>query len=111
MNELSNVLRIKEKIYVIRGIQVMLDSDLAELYHVETKILNRQVKRNIERFPSDFCFQLSREEFINLKCQIGTSSFEHGGRRVNPYMFTGQGNYFFQGSDVGCHQLYRGNNQ
>ena len=56
----------------------MLDSDLAMLYQVETKYLNRAVKRNIDRFPEDFCFQLSAEEFENLKCQIGTSSLDEG---------------------------------
>ncbi len=54
----------------------MLDSDLAKLYQVETKQLTRQMKRNIERFPEDFCFQLNKEEFTNLRCQIGTSSLK-----------------------------------
>ena len=85
---------IKNLIYVIREQQVMLDSDLAELYQVETKALNRAVKRNISRFPDDFCFQLSEAEFENLRCQIGTSSLEndnYGGRRYSPYVFTEQG--------------------
>ncbi len=85
---------IKNLIYVIRGRQVMLDSDLAKLYRVETKALNRAVKRNIMRFPDDFCFQLSEVEFENLRCQIGTSSLEndnYGGRRYLPYVFTEQG--------------------
>lgn len=85
---------IKNLIYVIRGQQVMLDSDLAMLYQVETKALNRAVKRNIMRFPDDFCFQLSEVEFENLRCQIGTSSLEkdnYGGRRYLPYAFTEQG--------------------
>lgn len=85
---------IKNLIYVIRGQQVMLDSDLAELYQVETKALNRQMKRNITRFPEDFCFQLTELEFENLRCQIGTSSLEsanYGGRRYMPYVFTEQG--------------------
>ena len=69
---------IQNFIYMFRGQQVMLDSDLAMLYQVETKYLNRAVKRNIDRFPEDFCFQLSAEEFENLKCQIGTSSLDEG---------------------------------
>jgi len=83
----------KNKIYTIRGVQVMLDSDLAELYGVETKYLNKVTKRNIDRFPLDFMFQLSDSEFngLNLRCQIGTSSLIHGGRRYLPYVFTEQG--------------------
>jgi hypothetical protein len=77
------------KIYLIRGEKVMLDSDLAELYGVETKRLNEQVKRNMERFPEDFMFQLSLEEFDNLKSQIATSKW--GGRRTMPYVFTEHG--------------------
>ena len=69
----------------------MIDSDLAELYEVETKNLNRAVKRNIERFPKEFMFQLTKEEFDNLRFQNGTSSSEHGGRRYQPYAFTEQG--------------------
>lgn len=89
-----NEATIKNLIYVIRRQQVMMDSDLAELYQVETKALNRAVKRNISRFPDDFCFQLSEVEFENLRCQIGTSSLEndnYGGRRYLPYVFTEQG--------------------
>lgn len=67
---------IENLIYVIRGHQVMLDSDLAMLYQVETGALNRAVKRNIKRFPEDFCFQLTDSEYKNLKCQFGISSFE-----------------------------------
>ena len=66
----------------------MVDADLATLYQVETKDLNRAVKRNRERFPEDFLFQLTKEEFENLRCQIGTSSLEYGGRRYLPYVFT-----------------------
>jgi hypothetical protein len=65
--------QIKEMIYVIRRQKVMLDSDLAKLYGVETKALNRQVRRNLIRFPEDFMFQLTKEEYESLKCQIGTS--------------------------------------
>ena len=85
---------IKNLIYVIRGRQVMLDSDLAMLYQVETKALNRAMKRNNARFPEDFCFQLTEMEFENLRCQIGTSSLgqeNYGGRRYLPYVFTEQG--------------------
>ena len=64
-----------DKIYLIRGQKVMLDKDLAELYSVETRRLNEQVKRNIERFPNDFMFQLDSDEFENLKSQIATSRF------------------------------------
>ncbi len=77
------------KIRMIRGHKVMLDSDLAELYEVETRVLNQQVKRNIKRFPEDFMFQLSKEEFDNLKSQNVTSSW--GGRRKAPYAFTEHG--------------------
>jgi phage regulator Rha-like protein len=69
----------------------MLDSDLASLYQVETKNLNKAVKRNIERFPQSFCFQLTEEEAENLRFQIGTSSLNYGGRRYLPYAFTEQG--------------------
>ena len=69
-----STMEIKNLIYSIRGKQVMLDSDLASLYQVETKNLNKAVKRNIERFPASFCFQLTEEEVENLRFQIGTSS-------------------------------------
>jgi phage regulator Rha-like protein len=81
--------KIVNKIYFIRGKKVMFDFDLAELYGVETKYLKRQVKRNIERFPSDFMFILSKKEFENLRCQFGTSSW--GGSRHIPMAFTEQG--------------------
>ena len=93
MNELILQNEIKSKIYSIRGKEVMLDSDLAELYEVSAKRLNEQVKRNIERFPDDFMFQLTEEEYENLKSQIATSSSKHGGRRYLPYVFTEQGLY------------------
>ena len=69
----------------------MLDADLAMLYCVETKYLKRQVNRNIERFPRDFMFPLTRKESRSLRCQIGTSSFSHGGARYLPYAFTEHG--------------------
>ena len=89
--ELIPVERIQNYIFLIRGEKVMLDSHLAELYGVETKALNRAVRRNADRFPDDFMFQLLNEELENLRCQIGTSSLEYGGRRYQPYVFTEQG--------------------
>ena len=115
---INNLKEIENRIFTIRGMQVMLDSHLAELYCVETKQLNRAVKRNLERFPTEFRFQLTHNEWDflrlqigtskienplrsqnaiienntqNLKYQIGTSSSEHGGRRYIPYVFTEQG--------------------
>ena len=80
---------IRSQIHIVRGKQVMLDSDLAMLYKVETGALNRAVKRNKKRFPEDFCFQLSEEEF--LRCQNGISKEKTDGRRYMPYAFTEQG--------------------
>lgn len=87
---------IRDFIYIVRGQQVMLDSDLAMLYKVETGALNRAVKRNIKRFPEDFRFQLTKQEYESLRCQNGISSqdasdTEHGGRRYRPYVFTEPG--------------------
>ncbi len=82
---------IESKIYLIRGQKVMLDSDLAELYGVETKILVQAVKRNIKRFPKDFMFQMENQDVINLRSQSVTSSLGYGGRRYLPYVFTEQG--------------------
>ena len=94
---------IQRKIYTIRGEQVMLDSDLAEFYGIETRTLNQAVKRNIERFPEDFMFQLSDEEFENWKLQMVTtkgkflisqiviSKEKRGGRQKLPFVFTEQG--------------------
>lgn len=97
-NDLVEITRpsIEKMIYVIRDKQVMLDSDLAILYQVETGALNRAVKRNISRFPEDFRFQLTKEEYQNLRYQTGISSFaqgenNYGGRRTLPYVFTEQG--------------------
>lgn len=88
----ANTTDIRSLVYVIRGQQIMLDSDLAFLYQVETGALNRAMKRNIGRFPEDFCFQLTKDEYENLKCQIGISSENsYGGRRTLPYAFTEQG--------------------
>ena len=80
---------IRSRIFVIRGEQVMLDRDLAVLYGVEVKVLNQAVKRNIERFPKEFMYQLSNQEFANLKSQFVTSNW--GGDRRIPYAFTEQG--------------------
>lgn len=80
---------INNKIYTIRGLQVMLDSDLAKLYQVETKNLNKSVSRNIKRFPSDFMFQLTNDELENLRFQIGTANLSM--RRTNPYVFSEHG--------------------
>jgi len=89
--ELVSEKRILRTIIVIRGEKVILDSDLAELYGVETRRLNEQVRRNIEKFPEDFMFQLTKEEFGNLKSQIATSSPGWGGRRKLPLVFTEHG--------------------
>jgi len=86
-----SVNRIEGMIYLIRGQKVMLDSDLADLYGVETKVLKRAVKRNRERFPEDFMFQLNNKELIRLRCQNGTSKMGRGGSRYLPYAFTEQG--------------------
>ncbi len=88
-DELVSVNLIMTKILQIRKQKVMLAPDLAELYGVETRVLNQAVKRNIERFPEDFMFQLSVEEFSELKKQLQGSSW--GGRRTEPYVFTEQG--------------------
>lgn len=85
---------IKNLIYTVRGKQVMLDSDVAMLYHYETKYINLAVRRNKERFPENFCFQLTNVEAENLRLQFATSSLtkeNYGGRRTLPYVFTEQG--------------------
>lgn len=83
--------KIEQMIFIIRGHKVMLDSDLAELYGVKTKVLNQAARRNKERFPTDFMFQLNAQEYVNLRSQFVTSSFEHGGRRAFPVVFTENG--------------------
>ncbi|CAB1076354.1 hypothetical protein D1AOALGA4SA_4151 [Olavius algarvensis Delta 1 endosymbiont] len=83
--------QILKIILVIRGEKVILDSDLAALYGVETRRLNEQVRRNIDKFPEDFMFQLTQKEFANLKSQIATSSLGWGGRRKAPLVFTEHG--------------------
>lgn len=89
MNSLITEKDIVKRIYTIRGKRVMLDKDLAELYGVETKVLNQAVKRNLTRFPEDFMFQLTEIEFDILRSQFVTSNA--GGRRYLPFMFTEQG--------------------
>lgn len=90
--ELISVDNIRNRVYVIRGQQVMLDQDLAEIYGYEVKYLNRQVKRNINRFPEDFMFQLTDDEMENLWCQNGTANTNNMSRTM-PYAFTEQGIY------------------
>jgi ORF6N domain-containing protein len=82
---------IERRIYITRGQRVMLDADLAELYQVPTKALNQAVRRNLDRFPEDFMFQLSKREAESLRSQIVTSKVERGGRRYRPYAFTEHG--------------------
>ncbi len=84
-------LQLKRRIYTVRGQNVMLDSDLAALYSVETKNLNKAVQRNFSRFPDDFMFQVTSGEMEALRFQIGTSNAGRGGRRTLPYVFTEQG--------------------
>ena len=96
MNEVINkdYINIENLIYEVRGVQVMLDSDLARLYGCVngTKTINQAVKRNVDKFPDDFYFQLTKNEFFNLKSQVGTSSWnDYGGIRKLPYVFTEQG--------------------
>jgi hypothetical protein len=85
-----DLLRVERSIRLIRGDKVILDEDLAELYGVETKNLVKAVKRNLDRFPADFMFQLTNQEFADLRFQSGTSS-QWGGRRTSPYAFSEQG--------------------
>lgn len=81
---------VAPKIYTIRDEPVVLDSDLAAIYGVTTKVFNKAVRRNVKKFPRDFAFQLNAEELANLRFQIGTSS-SHGGRRYRPWVFTEHG--------------------
>ncbi len=94
MNELSIQSEIKSRIYTIRNREVMLDEDLAELYEVDTKVFNQAVKRNIERFPDDFRFQLTEKEYESLRSQFVTLKNGRGQhRKYLPYVFTEQGLY------------------
>ena len=88
---MNSLVEVKNLIYEIRGYNVMLDSDLANLYEVPTKRLNEAVKRNLARFPKHYMFQLTNEEFESLRSQIATSNKTRGGRRYMPYVFTEQG--------------------
>jgi len=89
--QITPIEHIASRIYMIRGERVMLDSDLADLYGVLTKRLNEQVKRNLDRFPEEFAFQLTQDEYDNLRSQNATSSSTHGGRRVLPWVFSEHG--------------------
>jgi len=91
MNSIIPAEHIERKIYLIRGHKVMLDSDLAELYGVATKVFLQAVKRNLNRFPEDFIFQLNYQEVAALRSQFVTSKPGRGGRRYQPYVFTEQG--------------------
>ena len=91
MKTLVPIEKIASKIYLIRNMKVMLDRDLAELYDVETKILKRAVRRNIDRFPDDFMFELSKKEMEDWRCQFGTSNGEKMGLRYKLMAFTEQG--------------------
>src|SRR5206468_7142175 len=91
MSSHRRIANLESAIHLIRGQRVMLDADLAMIYGVTTKRLNEQLKRNRLRFPPDFAFQLTVQEFTNLKSQIATSSLAHGGRRKLPRAFTEQG--------------------
>ncbi len=90
MSDLS-LSKIENIIYVIRSQKVILDSDLARLYGIETSQLNRQVRRNLNRFPNDFMYELDSEEFASLICQIGISKKGRGGRQKLPLVFTEPG--------------------
>ncbi|MCX6734549.1 MAG: ORF6N domain-containing protein [Candidatus Peregrinibacteria bacterium] len=89
MKELMNGEIIDQTIYLVRGLRVLLDEDLAKIYGVETKVMNQAIKRNRKRFPEDFMFQLTVDEYSNLRSQIVTSSY--GGRRYMPFVFTEHG--------------------
>lgn len=97
MGEVAPATRIENAILLIRGQKVLLDADLAALYGVETKVLVKAVKRNAERFPGDFMFQLLPKEVARLRFQIGTSKRGRGGRRYAPYAFTEQGGAMLSG--------------
>ncbi len=91
MNEIVPIEKITSKIYQIRDVKIMLDRDLADLYGVETGQLKRAVRRNIDRFPDDFMFELTKEELKNWRCQFGTSKSDKMGLRYSPMAFTEQG--------------------
>jgi hypothetical protein len=89
MNKIS-IAQIEKMIYIVRGQKVMLDSDLADLYEVETRIFNQAIRRNLERFPSDFMYELTKEEADELYSHLGNTG-KHGGRRKSPLVFTENG--------------------
>ncbi|MBI5192600.1 MAG: ORF6N domain-containing protein [Nitrospirae bacterium] len=91
MDSIVTIEMIEKKIFLVRSKKVMLDSDLAELYEVETRTLVQAVKRNIGRFPPDFMFQLNNQEDTSLRSQFVISKYGKGGRRYTPYVFTEQG--------------------
>jgi len=95
-----NIETLSQRIYSIRSLNVILDADLAELYGVTTKRLNEQVKRNLDRFPPDFMFQLDDEEHAILRSQIATSNTGRGGRRYLPYAFTEHGAIMAHGPEL-----------
>lgn len=88
--EKINLARIEKMIYIIRGQKVMLDSDLADLYEVETRIFNQAIRRNLDRFPNDFMYELTSEEADELHAYLGETG-KHGGRRTKPLVFTENG--------------------
>ena len=83
----KDVVRLEQRIRMVRGVQVIVDADLAEIYGVPTRALNQAVRRNLGRFPADFAFQLARSEMVNLRSQIVISSSGHGGRRHSAWAF------------------------
>jgi hypothetical protein len=91
VNPKALLIQVEKRIFLVRGQKVMLDADLAELYGVPTKSLNLAVKRNADRFPDDFAFQLNEEEVAGLRFQFETTKRGRGGRRYRPYAFTEQG--------------------
>ena len=101
MTDIVPVKRITDKKNLLRGKKVLMDRDLAQLYGVETQVLIQGVKRNIERFPSEFTFQLTQDEFDSLRSQIVISKGK-GGRRYLPYAFTEQGVGLLKSSGIFC---------
>jgi hypothetical protein len=91
MSEIISILDIQKRIHVVRGKRVIMDADLARFYGVNTKVLKQTVSRNIDRFPDDFCFQLTASETQNLRSQFVTSRLQHGGSRYVSRVFTEQG--------------------
>lgn len=105
MKELISQEVIERQIYLIRGHKVMLDNELALLYGVRTKNLNKAIKRNMERFPEDFMFQLTSDEFETLRFHFGTSKKGRGGRRYLPFVFTEQGVAMLMSFKNSCNKI------